>query len=211
MPHFTLETLTDALIHYGYWALMAVLLLESAGLPLPGETILLLASFLASTHRGLYLPYIILTAIFAAVLGDNIGFLIGTHGGQPLLARYGKLFHLTEDRIVSAERRLAQHGATFVFGSRFLAGVRVIAGPLAGALHMPWPKFALFNLLGATVWVITISTVGYEFGSKLHLITRYTKHLEEAVALGLLIFWIYHWYHRKKSLPKQDSCGTIRN
>jgi membrane protein DedA with SNARE-associated domain len=145
MGHYNLDALQLALVHHGYWFLRAVLLLENVGVPLPGETILLLASYLAASHRGLYLPYVIGAGTVAAVLGDNVGFLIGARGGRPLLDRYGKLLHITDETIYAAERRMERHGAAVVFGARFVAGIRVIAGPIAGALHMDWRRFALWG------------------------------------------------------------------
>ncbi len=88
MNHHILDLLRAALVHYGYWAVAAALLLENAGLPVPGETILLMASFLAYTERDLHLGWIILVGSVAATLGDNLGFAIGHYGGPPLLKRY---------------------------------------------------------------------------------------------------------------------------
>ena len=200
MGHHTLDTIQAALVHYGYWALVAVLLLENAGVPLPGEAVLLLASFMASGHRGLYLPYVIGTGIISAALGDNLGFVIGARGGRPLLDRYGKLFHITEGAISAAEQRLERHGAMVVFGARFVAGIRVIAGPMAGALHMPWRRFAWFNLLGAIAWVTAISSVGYVFGSRLHALLRYIKEAEAVLAIGFVAVLVYWEYRRRKFL-----------
>jgi hypothetical protein len=94
MPHHILNLLRDALVHYGYWAVAAMLLLESAGLPLPGETILLLAGFLAYSEHELRLPWVIVVGIVATTLGGELGFAFGRHGGRPLIERYQHVFSI---------------------------------------------------------------------------------------------------------------------
>src|SRR3954469_1077639 len=138
---------------YGYWTLVVVLLLENAGVPLPGETTLLYASFLAYSERELHLRYIILFGIIACTVGDNMGYAIGFRGGRPLLDRYRKFFRIRVRTIERGEQTFARYGPATVFFARFLFGMRIIAGPLAGVLRMPWRIFALYNFLGATVWV----------------------------------------------------------
>ena len=91
MTHSILDVLRNAVVQYGYWAVGAALLLENAGIPVPGETILLLASFLAYSEHDLRLPWIIVVATIAATLGDNLGFALGYYGGRPLLLRYQSL------------------------------------------------------------------------------------------------------------------------
>ena len=96
MTHSILDLLRNAVVHYGYWAVGAALLLENAGVPVPGETILLLASFLAYSEHELQLPWIIVVATIAATLGDNLGFALGYYGGRPLLERYQALFRIQQ-------------------------------------------------------------------------------------------------------------------
>ena len=164
MPHHTLGLLRDAIIHYGYWAVAAALLLESAGLPLPGETALLLASFLAYSEHELSLPWIIVVATLAATLGGEVGFVLGRSGGRPLINRYRRLFHISAVALNRGDELFDRHGAVTIFFARFIFGMRVLASLLAGALHMPRRKFTLYNFLGAAVWVTVISCAGYTFG-----------------------------------------------
>jgi len=194
MAHHIFELLRNYIGQYGYWAVAAALLLENAGLPVPGETVLLFASFLAYSEHRLYLPYIILVGIGAATFGDNIGFLIGHYGGRRLLARYGKVLHISPHTISRGERLFRRYGAMTVFIARFIAGVRVIAGPLAGVLRMHWKKFAIANFLGAVLWVTTISTVGYVFGSHWDELVRVVRSaniflLVLAVAVTVFLWW----------------------
>jgi len=156
MTHHLLDLLRHALVDYGYWAVAVVLLLENAGLPVPGETVLLLASFLAYSKRELQLPWIILVGTVAATLGDNLGYLIGHYGGRPLLERYRNVFRVPAATLERGEKLFGRYGSFTVLFARFVFGMRVIAGPLAGVLRMAWQRFALFNLLGAALWVTVI-------------------------------------------------------
>jgi membrane-associated protein len=162
------DTLIDHLrwffAEFGYWAVVIALLLENAGIPVPGETTLLFASFLAWSEHHLRLPYIILFGIVACTVGDNLGYWIGYRGGRPLLERYRALFRISPAAIQRGEQLFDRYGAVTVFFARFVFGMRIIAGPLAGVLRMEWRKFLLFNFLGATVWVTIISVVGFVFG-----------------------------------------------
>jgi membrane-associated protein len=142
-----LDLLRSAVVQYGYWAVGAALLLENAGVPVPGETILLLASFLAYSEHALRLPWIVLVATIAATLGDNLGFALGYYGGRPLLSRYQAFFRIQERTLQRGEGVFARYGAITIFFARFLFGMRIIAGPMAGVLRMPWRKFMVFNFL----------------------------------------------------------------
>src|SRR6266849_515430 len=119
MTHNILDFLRSALVHYGYWAVAATLLLENAGVPLPGETILLLASFLAYSQHDLRLPWIIVVATIAATLGDNIGFALGHYGGRPLLARYQAVFRIQDAAVARGESLFARYGAVTILFARF--------------------------------------------------------------------------------------------
>ena len=193
-----LDTLRGYITDYGYWAVGISLLLENAGIPLPGETILLLASFLAYSQHELQLSYIILVAVCAATLGDNLGFAIGYRGGRPLLDRYRHVFRIRTSTIERGERLFDEYGAATIFFARFIFGLRVIAGPLAGVLRMPWKRFALFNFLGALLWVSVIATVGYKFGKHWDKLLEYIKELNVALAVigALVILFLWLW-HRK--------------
>ena len=181
---------------YGYWAVGISLLLENAGIPLPGETILLLASFLAYSQDELQLPNIILVGVCAATLGDNLGYAIGYRGGRPLLDRYRHIFRIPTSTIERGERLFDEYGAVTIFFARFIFGLRVIAGPLAGVLRMPWKRFAVFNFLGALLWVSVISAVGYKFGKHWDQLIDYIKDLNIVVAIAavvaILCLWLWH-------------------
>jgi len=200
MTQSILDFLRNALLQYGYWAVGATLLAENAGIPVPGETILLLASFLAYSQHELQLPWIIVVATIAATIGDNIGFALGYYGGRPLLTRYQAVFRIQNKTVIRAEELFARYGAATVFFARFLFGMRIIAGPLAGGLRMPWRKFMIFNFLGAAVWVTVISSAGYLFGRHWERLVRDMKRFDIAVALLVLVAAAFLWWrHRRES------------
>ena len=147
----------------GYAALAALVGAESGGLPVPGETALITASVLAQRGK-LQLELVILIAASAAIVGDNIGFLLGRRLGRVLLERPGRLQARRVALLERADRLFARHGAKTVFFGRWVAGLRVWAAWLAGAAHMPWPRFLLFNALGGFAWAITVGVTGYLVG-----------------------------------------------
>jgi membrane protein DedA with SNARE-associated domain len=198
MTQSIFEMLRNAVVQYGYWAVGGALLLENAGIPVPGETILLLASFLAYSQHDLRLPWIIVVATIAATVGDNLGFALGYYGGRPLLLRYQTIFRIKNATISRGEELFAKYGSVTVFFARFVFGMRIIAGPMAGVLRMSWRKFLVFNFLGAVVWVSVISSAGYLFG-------RHWDRLEEglnrfnvvALIIVLVIAGVWWWRNRK--------------
>ena len=198
------EHIRQFLIHWGYWGVAAFLLLENAGVPLPGETVLLLASVLAFKSHELRLPWIIVVGTIACTAGDNIGYLIGSAGGRPLLERWKNFFRVKDEHIHSAEELLHRYGPIAIFFARFIAGARIVAGPLAGVLRMHWKTFALFNFLGAVTWVTVIASIGYLFGSQLDRLLATVKHVELAFLILLLIGLAVYLWRRKKRNSASD-------
>ena len=198
MTHHILDLLRNALVLYGYWAVAAGLLLENAGVPVPGETILLLASFLAYTERDLQLGWIIVIGTVAATVGDNLGYAIGCHGGRPLLERYRQIFHIRAATLARGERLFGHYGAMTILFARFVFGMRVIAGPLAGVLRMPWKRFAVFNFLGAALWVTIISAVGYVFGSRWNVLMHFIKRFDLALAVLFVVVVAVLWWRSRR-------------
>ncbi len=198
MNHSILDVLRNAVVQYGYWAVAGALLLENAGVPIPGETILLLASFLAYSEHDLQLRWIIVIATIAATLGDNLGFALGYYGGRPLLARYQSLFRIQDKTVTRGEGLFARYGAATVFFARFVFGMRILAGPMAGTLRMAWRKFLLFNFLGAAVWVTAISLVGYLFGRHWERLERAVKRFDMGLAVLVLLAAVFWWWRSRR-------------
>jgi membrane protein DedA with SNARE-associated domain len=198
MTHSIFDLLRNAVVHYGYWAVGVALLAENAGVPVPGETILLLASFLAYSQHELRLPWIIVVATIAATLGDNIGFALGYYGGRPLLARYQAAFRIEDTTVARGEGVFARYGAVTIFFARFVFGMRIIAGPMAGVLRMPWRKFMVFNFLGAGLWVTVISGAGYLFGQHWGRLERAIGRFDVAAAILVLLAVAFLWRRSRR-------------
>ena len=196
------EVLRSHFTTHGYWTLAITLLLENAGIPLPGETMLLFASFLAFQNHELNLGLIILVATAACTLGDNLGYWIGFHGGRPLLHRYQNFFRISDERIASGERMFERFGPATVFFARFVFGMRIIAGPLAGVLRMQWRRFVLFNFLGAVTWVTVISCVGYLFGRHWQNLLRLVSRANAVVFVAAVVIAIFAWRRYLDRGPK---------
>jgi membrane protein DedA with SNARE-associated domain len=194
MTHAIVDVLRNAVVQYGYWAVGVALLLENAGAPMPGETILLLASFLAYSQHELQLSWIVVIATIAATLGDNLGFALGYYGGRPLLDRYQSVFRIHEKTLAQGENLFARFGAVTIFFARFIFGMRIIAGPLAGVLRMPWRRFLIFNFLGAVVWVTTISAAGYLFGQRWEALQQDVQRVDIGIVVLALVAAAVFWW-----------------
>jgi len=144
----------------GYWALAGLILGESAGLPVPGETALIVASGLAAKGT-LSFPLVIVVATCAAIIGDTAGYWIGRKGGRGLLMRDGFMAAHRRDAVERADRFFAKYGVLTVFFGRFVAGVRVVAAVVAGATRMHYPHFAVANALGAFAWATLIGGLAF--------------------------------------------------
>src|SRR6266849_9614708 len=205
MTHNILDFLRGLLVQYGYWAVAATLLLENAGIPVPGETVLLLASFLAFSEHALDLRWIIVVGTIAATLGDNLGFALGHYGGRPLLERYQRFFRVQPATLERGEQIFARYGSVTVFFARFVFGMRIIAGPLAGVLLMPWRRFVLFNFLGAVTWVTVIAVLGYVFGSQWERLVKYLGRANAilGVAAALLIYYAIRRYRQRREAREE--------
>ncbi|HUZ45657.1 MAG TPA: DedA family protein [Terriglobia bacterium] len=202
MAHNIFQTLSDFFSKYGYWAVFFGVMLENAGIPIPGETILLFAGFLAY-HEKLDLVPAILVAIAGATCGDSLGFLVGHYGGRPFVEKVLRKIPLVAKSFSHAQSLFLKYGQWAVFSGRFIAGLRMFAGILAGLFQMPYPRFLFFNLTGAVAWAITITYVGFMFGSSWQLVQQHLKRLDEivfvAVLLAILAGVIAYYLNRKKS------------
>ncbi|TDW17432.1 DedA family protein [Kribbella kalugense] len=147
-----------------YLVVGLVIGVESMGVPLPGETTLVAAALLASQHH-LKIEFVILAAAAGAIVGDSIGYFIGRKAGRQLFDRLGRRFHhFSPDRIVRAEKYFHKYGVWTVFFGRFVALLRIFAGPMAGMLRMHYPRFLAANAAGGIAWSATIGIVAYKVG-----------------------------------------------
>jgi membrane protein DedA with SNARE-associated domain len=170
--HDALALVLPYVDRYGYAAVMGALLLESFGLPLPGEAMLIAGAALAAQGE-LHLAPLLICAWLAAVLGDNIGFAIGHFGGRALVVRYGARIGITERRLASVEGFFHRFGGQVVLVARFFAVVRQLNGTVAGTAGMGWWRFLAYNAAGAALWVGAWGFGVYYFGQSLaHVVAR---------------------------------------
>lgn len=162
------DILDQVLTVAGYPAVTLFIMIESMGIPFPGETMLLLASFYASTTHHLQLPLIIFWATLGAVLGDNLGYLIGRTGGRSFVQRFGHYFFVKPHHLAHAERFFEKHGGKTVFLGRFTAILRTWSAFLAGVHHMPWRVFLFYNASGGILWAILYGLLGFYAGHFFH-------------------------------------------
>jgi membrane protein DedA with SNARE-associated domain len=166
----------------GYPAAGLGILIESAGIPFPGETLLLAAAaWAAARHHSLLL--VILFGFLGATAGADIGYYLGFRGGRPFVERFGSIFRIRPDHIARSEMFFARHGDKAVLGSRFILGLRTWGSMLAGMARMPFWRFQLFSALGALGWAVAIGVVGYLLGNNLALIGAILR----AIGIGGLV------------------------
>jgi membrane protein DedA with SNARE-associated domain len=189
-----LGDLLHLISRYGYLTVFFGVTLEGAGVPLPGETVLIAAGVLV--HRGvLDFGGALFSGILGTVVGNQIGYWVGRFGGRAFVLRWGRYALITTERLGRAEAFFARHGGSAVFLSRFVVGLRVFGALVAGTSRMPWVRFALYNLLGGTVWATAAVSLGYFLWASIslveHWVGRVSLLLFAAMALALLLRWIY--------------------
>jgi undecaprenyl-diphosphatase len=196
-----LETLFAYFARYGYFVVFFGVMLENAGVPVPGETILLAAGFFAAQGH-FHLWMVMAIAAFGAMLGDNAGYVIGRGVGRAALERYGRYILLTRRRLRKLDKFFARHGDKTILFARFVSGLRVFAALFAGAARMPWRKFVVYNMAGAILWAVAITLLGFFFGQSWELLHRWLGRagLITGLAVLLVILVIYVW--RKLARPK---------
>ncbi len=199
--HDSLQLIEQYMLAYGYWAVFFGVMLENAGVPVPGETILLIAGYFASTGK-FHLGLVMLIAATGAVIGDNIGFAIGHHYGRNVLLRVGRFFFLTPKRFAHMENYFERHGNKTILVARFITGLRVFAALLAGASKMPWRVFIVFNVAGAVLWSVVITTLGYLFGQSLPLLVKWVGRSGTILLISAIVIGIVVWRVRKHRKSK---------
>jgi membrane protein DedA with SNARE-associated domain len=191
-----LLALTHVPANLGYFAVGLFVGLESMGVPSPGETALV-AGAIAAAGGHLSIELVILVAAAAAIVGDNIGYLIGKHGGRRLLERPGPLHRRRVALLDAGDTFFARHGAKAVFFGRWMALVRVTAAWMAGANHMPFRRFFVYNALGGITWALTVGLIAYALGEAgAHVLTRVGT--AGAVAAGILLVGGVVWLRRRE-------------
>src|SRR6186713_1365529 len=162
------STLADTIGTYGAWIVGGTVAVESMGIPVPGETILVTAAVYAGTTGELSVAHVILAAMIGAIAGDNVGFWIGRTVGFRWVVRHRSRLRLTTRRLKLGQYLFLRHGGKVVFFGRFVAVLRVLAAFLAGANRMPWSRFFVFNVTGGIVWATAYACAAYGLGTRVH-------------------------------------------
>jgi membrane protein DedA with SNARE-associated domain len=199
--------MTEWLDTWGYLGIFLLVFVGNFGVPVPEETVLLVAGFMAG--RGdLDLGKLYLVGIVSAVIGDASGFAFGRIGGQRLFERLALRFRFVRDRYGRLQDFFAIHGSKAVFMARFVAGARFLAGPMAGAAGMPFLRFLGWNVLGALTWCSLVVTVGYLVGDELGWVIFTAHRAAHWIALGLgvvLLAAALLFYWRRMRAPSAST------
>lgn len=199
-----LELVQDIAREYGYWAIFCGILLENMGIPIPGETVTLVGGFLAGSEE-LNVWYVLGAATAGAIIGDSGGYLLGYYGGWPLLVRVGKVLRVPESKLESVRDRFSQNADKAVLFGRFVALLRVFAGPLAGITKMPYPKFLLCNAIGAATWASVTVSLTYFLGQLVPLdtIIKWATQFT-GIALCVVVGWVaIAWWLESRNTAAQ--------
>ena len=198
--------MTSLVHHYGLIALFIVVMLESGGVPLPGETALVAAAIFAS-QGNLNIVEVIVVAAAAAIIGDNLGYWVGRTGGRKLLERFGPLRRWSERTLPWSERFFKRHGGKTIFLARFFSVLRVTAAWLAGISRMHWWTFFLWNAAGGIVWAALVGLVAFYVGhAAADAIGRYGLIGGGAIVVVLvLVLGVLHFWRKRMLRAETES------
>jgi membrane protein DedA with SNARE-associated domain len=192
---------------WGYLGIFIAVFIGNLGIPVPEETVMLAAGFLAG-RAVLHLRYVYVVVILSAVTGDCCGYLIGRTGGQRLLLRLARRFEFLQTRYDRVQNFFQTHGSKAVFMARFITGARFMAGPMAGAFGMPFFQFLGWNVLGAIVWCSLVVTVGYLVGDELYRVSSTVHQASRWIGLAgiilVTIIFVFWWRERHPAVSRPE-------
>jgi membrane protein DedA with SNARE-associated domain len=196
--------LAALIAEHAYWVVTVMVALESMGIPAPGETALVTAAIFAATTHRLNIALVIAAATSGAIIGDNIGYMLGQRFGYPLLTRYGRFTGMDARRIRLGRFLFKRHGGKVIFFGRFVALLRALAALLAGINQMEWRRFLFFNACGGTVWAAVFGLGGYVFGQTLERARQPVAVLGAALAVAAFIGAI-SWMRRHEAALQAEA------
>ena len=191
---------------WGYLGIFVAVFIGNLGIPVPEETVMVAAGFLANRDI-LDLRYVYLVVIISAVTGDCCGFLIGRTGGQRLLTRLASKSQFIRTRYERLQVFFQTHGSKAVFMARFITGARFMAGPMAGAAGMPFYQFLGWNILGALVWCTLVVTVGYLLGDEFYRAATMTHQMARWIGLAgfiLVVVVLFFWWRDRNPVARPE-------
>lgn len=205
MHFFDPATVSYILSTYSYAAVFVFVMLESAGIPLPGETILVTAAIYAGTKHTLDIRLVVLAAACGAIIGDNIGFWVGRTFGQRILTRFGPKVGIDARKQTLGQYLFRRYGGAIVFFGRFVAMLRAFAALLAGINRLNPMKFFLYNAAGGIVWATVFGVGGYLLGEGIDKISGPIGYVALAMAVvGAFFLWRFYKSHEERLLDEAE-------
>lgn len=190
---------------YGVWTVALIVGLESLGIPLPGEAVLIIASVYAATHDG-NIVAVIAAATVGAIIGDNIGYLIGRTFGYRIVLRFGPSVGISEGRLKLGQYLFQKYGGAVVFFGRFFAVLRFLAAFLAGVNQLAWPRFLVANACGGLVWASIVGISAYTLGRGIHELQGPVGAAGAAIAVGVILaIFIYLRRHEAELQARAEA------
>jgi membrane protein DedA with SNARE-associated domain len=208
----TLVALATPVQSYGYLAVCLAVGAEALGVPIPGETTLIAAGLYAGTTHRLSLVPLIIAAAAAAIIGDNVGYLIGRLGGYRLLRRYGRYVRVDEAKLKVGRYLFDRHGGKVVFLGRFVSVLRTYVSFLAGVNLMSWRRFLVYNACGGILWAALVSAGAYYLGSAIHRVSSVITYVGGAIAVVAaiaLFFYLRGHIKRLEEVAEQEYPGPL--
>ncbi|GLY06005.1 MULTISPECIES: DedA family protein [Actinoplanes] len=210
LPGF-LHGVAPILDRWGYLAIGGVIVVESFGVPAPGQTIMVAAAIYAGYGR-MDIWLVALISFLTAVIGDNIGYWIGLRGGRKAVHRWGKYIFITPKRLEQAEQFFARRGNRIIVVARFIDGLRQLNGVIAGITKMPWKTFTLYNAIGAALWVGFWTTVAYQLGANIVTLMEHA-HRYRWIAIGVVvaavaIYVTFHVRHVRRRRARNEAAAA---
>jgi membrane protein DedA with SNARE-associated domain len=207
---FDAEWIEHLALSYGYAAIFFIVMMESAGVPLPGETTLVSAAVFAGTKGNLDISYVIAAAAAGAIVGDNIGYWVGREVGTPVVTRWGDAIGLDERKRNLGQYLFARHGGKIVFFGRFVALLRAFAALLAGVNRLPPLRFFAFNAAGGIVWATVFGVGGYVLGASIHRVAGPIGWTLLAAALVCaIVAWRYYKQNEERLLAEAERAMQV--
>ena len=210
MLNFLSGNLDYLLATYGYLAVFVFVGVESIGVPVPGETMLVTAAIYAGTTGRLSIFWVIVASAAGAIVGDNIGYLIGRTGGYRLVKRYGRYIRLEEDRLRLGQYLFDKHGPKVVFFGRFISVLRIFAAFLAGVNRMHWRLFLIFNAAGGIIWSTLYGVGAYRLGQQLLRLSGRIDLVLAIIGVGVIIAAIVFLRRNEARLQREADAAVPR-
>ena len=210
MLNFISGNLDYLLATYGYLAVFVFVGVESIGVPVPGETMVVTAAIYAGTTGRLSIFWVIVASAAGAIVGDNIGYLIGRTGGYRLLRRYGRYIRLEEDRLRLGQYLFHKHGPKVVFFGRFISVLRIFAAFLAGVNRMHWRLFLIFNAAGGIIWSTLYGVGAYRLGQQLLRLSGRIDLVLAIIGVGVIIAAIVFLRRNEARLQREADAAVPR-